>query len=160
MKISDNTEVVGIIVLFIGVILLALTFSSAYGFLSGKLQILASADLTELFGRAMAPLIEAIIHILYLGIMGWIGSILTIRGVQLLKKEKAAPPPQPQTSQVSRQQIKPEIRQQSPATPSASPAPEQKAETKQVAEAPRPAEPEKPQIREQPKETSEQATGK
>lgn len=78
----------GLVVLFAGVILLAVTFLSAYGFLSGSILILASADLTELFGNAMAPLVEAIIRILYLGIMGWIGSILTIRGVQLLKREK------------------------------------------------------------------------
>jgi len=31
------------------------------------------------------------IRILYLGIMGWIGSILTIRGIQLLKMERQAP---------------------------------------------------------------------
>ncbi len=84
----ERTEMAGLVVLFVGVILLAATFLSAYGFLSGSILILASADLTELFGNAMAPLIEAIIRILYLGIMGWIGSILTIRGVQLLKREK------------------------------------------------------------------------
>jgi len=99
----ERTELAGLVVLFVGMILLALTFFSAFGFLSGSISILASADLTELFGNAMGPLIEAIIRILYLGIMGWIGSILTIRGVQLLKREKEAAPPQVQ--------VKPEPKQ-------------------------------------------------
>jgi len=92
----DKVEVSGLIVLFIGVILLAATFYSAFIFLVGDTAILTSADLAELFGNALAPLIVAIIHVLYLGVMGWIGSVMTIRAVQLLKKEKeAAPQPQP-----------------------------------------------------------------
>ena len=85
----DKVEVSGIVVLFVGVILLVATFYSAFMFLVGDITILTSTDLAELFGNALAPLIKAIIHILYLGIMGWVGSILTIRAVQLLKKEKA-----------------------------------------------------------------------
>lgn len=99
----ERTELAGLVTLFIGVILLAFTFFSAFGFLSGSISILASADLTELFGNAMGPLVEAIIRILYLGIMGWVGSILTIRGVQLLKREKETAPQQAQ--------IRPELRQ-------------------------------------------------
>lgn len=86
----EKVEVSGLIVLFIGVALLAATFYSAYLFLVADVTILASVDLAELFGNALAPLIKAVIHILYLGIMGWIGSILTIRAVQLLKKDKDA----------------------------------------------------------------------
>jgi len=86
----DKVEVSGLVVLFIGVILLAATFYSAFMFLMGDITILSSVDLAELFGNALAPLIEAVIHILYLGIMGWIGSVTTIRAVQLLKKEKEA----------------------------------------------------------------------
>lgn len=92
----ERTELAGLVTLFVGVILLAFTFFSAFGFLSGSISILASTDLTELFGNAMGPLVEAIIRILYLGIMGWVGSILTIRGVQLLKREKEATPQQVQ----------------------------------------------------------------
>ena len=91
MKI-ERIEISGLVVLFVGVALLAFTFFSAYGFLIGKLNIMGSADLIEFFGTALAPLVEATIHILYLAIMGWISSILTIRGVQLLKKEKEAVP--------------------------------------------------------------------
>jgi outer membrane biosynthesis protein TonB len=92
----EKVEVSGLVVLFIGVILLAATFYSAFVFLFGDVTILASVDLAELFGNALAPLIEAVIHVLYLGIMGWIGSVTTIRAVQLLKKDKeASPQPQP-----------------------------------------------------------------
>jgi len=103
----DKTEISGLIVLFVGVILLAFAFFSAYGFLSGSLSILASSDLTELFGNAMAPLIEAIIRILYLGIMGWIGSILTIRGVQLLKLERETATQQSQIKTEAKQPTNP-----------------------------------------------------
>jgi hypothetical protein len=93
---SDKIEISGLIVLFIGVILLAATFYSAYTFLSQNLAILTSTDIMQLFGNALAPLIEAIIRILFLGIMGWIGSIITIRAVQLLKREKEITPTQSQ----------------------------------------------------------------
>jgi hypothetical protein len=90
MKI-DKVEISGIAVLFIGVALLIFAFFNAYAFLTGQLGILASQDILQAFGQALAPLIEAIIRILYLGIMGWIGSILTIRGVQLLRMERQTP---------------------------------------------------------------------
>jgi len=90
MKIGmiDKVELSGIIVLFVGVFLLAFTFFSAYTFLAGNLNILATRDILQVFGESLAPLIEAVIRILYLGIMGWVSSILTIRAVQLLKKER------------------------------------------------------------------------
>lgn len=137
----DKTETAALIVLFVGVILLAFTFFSAYGFLSGSLSILASADLTELFGRAMAPLIEAIIRILYLGIMGWIGSILTIRGVQLLKREREP------TAQQS--QVKPEAKQ------SANPGKTEPKPEAKVAD-----NPEKNPVSEQTKEAEKEAQPK
>lgn len=108
MKIGkiDKVELSGLIVLFVGVILLAFTFISAYTFLAGKLSILGTQDILQAFGESLAPLIEAVIRILYLGIMGWIGSILTIRAVQLLKKERteAAAPPQQQSAKTESKQ--------------------------------------------------------
>lgn len=108
----EKIELAGLIVLFIGVILLAFTFYSAYLFLIGKLNILTTGDLLESFGGVLAPLIEAVIRILYLGIMGWIGSIVTIRAVQLLKKEKE---PQMQTP---KQQPQPKTEPKQSANPS------------------------------------------
>jgi len=114
----DKVELSGLIVLFVGVILLAFTFYSAYTFLIGKLSILASTDILKVFGEALAPLIEAIIRILYLGIMGWIGSLLTIRAVQLLKIEKTETASTQQqsvkteTKQVTKQEPKPQVNEE------------------------------------------------
>jgi len=80
----DSVKASGFIVLFIGVALLLFTFMSAYQFLTGVLEIASSKDLMSLFGEALAPLISYAIRALYLGIMGWIGSILTRRGVQTI----------------------------------------------------------------------------
>ncbi len=90
MKI-DKIEISGIVVLFIGVVLLIFAFFNAYAFLIGLLEIPGSQDIVEAFGTVISPLIEACIRVLYLAIMGWIGSILTIRGIQLLKMESQAP---------------------------------------------------------------------
>jgi len=127
MKIGkiDKVELSGLIILFIGVILLAFTFFSAYAFLSGELNILATGDLLQVFGESLAPLIEAIIRILYLGIMGWVGSLLTIRGVQLLKKEKTEAaqtqtqqqPVKPESNQPTKQESKPEAASATPTPP-------------------------------------------
>ncbi len=86
----DKVEISGIVVLFLGVALLIFAFFNAYAFLTGQLEILASQDILQAFGEALAPLIVACIRILYLAIMGWIGSILTIRGIQILKIESQA----------------------------------------------------------------------
>jgi len=117
MKIGkiDKVELAGLIVLFVGLILLAFTFFSAYTFLTGQLTILATGDILQVFGESLAPLIEAIIRILYLGIMGWVSSIVTIRGVQLLKKEKTEiaqtqqQPVKTESKQATKQESKPEI---------------------------------------------------
>ena len=143
----EKVEVSGLVVLFVGVILLAATFYSAFMFLVGDITILTSVDLAELFGNALAPLIKAIIHILYLGIMGWVGSILTIRAVQLLKKEKAP---------LTQSQPKPETRQNTAsAAPPNPPKPEAQKEVKESkkAETPEQAAPSR-----QPAELRSEAT--
>ena len=81
---GDKALVSGYATLFIGVALLAFTFASAYLFLSKGPSIPGSPDLVTVFGEALAPLIVTCIRIMYLGVMGWIGSVLTIRGVQLV----------------------------------------------------------------------------
>lgn len=87
MKI-DKPEISGLLVLFIGVGLLAFTFLNAYWLLSEDISIIASQDLIAAFGQALAPLIATVIRIMYLGIMGWIGSLLTLRGIPLLTHPK------------------------------------------------------------------------
>lgn len=80
----SKSEILAYVVLFLGVGLLVFTFFNAYMFLVGGLEIPSLGDierLEQLFG-VFAPLIETCIRIMYLGIMGWIGSILTVRGIQ------------------------------------------------------------------------------
>jgi len=92
----DKIGLSGIIVLMIGVAQLIFTFISAYGFLTESLSIIASADLVQTFGEALAPLIATCIRVMYLGVMGWIGSLLTIRGVTIIAHAPKMPKVFPQ----------------------------------------------------------------
>ena len=85
---KDNVLIIGYGTLFAGIGLLAFTFISAYLFLIADSSITTSSDLIDAFGSALAPLIGATIRIMYLGVMGWIGSGLTARGVQLVTQLK------------------------------------------------------------------------
>ena len=85
MKISEGP---GIAVLLIGVALLVTTFFDAYLFLEKDVSIVPVPNLIAAFGEALAPLIEASIRMLYLGVMGWIGSTVTIRGITVLLQIK------------------------------------------------------------------------
>jgi hypothetical protein len=83
-NLKDKNTRSGTTVLGIGIALLIFTFVSACVFLTESLQIVATQDLVQNFGEALAPLIAASIRIMYLGVMGWIGSLITIRGVNLI----------------------------------------------------------------------------
>lgn len=85
-NIMRKTEISGLIILFVGVVLLIFTFLNAYWFLTQDIGLIATADLVKAFGEALAPLIATCIRVMYLGIMGWIGSLLTLRGISLLKE--------------------------------------------------------------------------
>jgi hypothetical protein len=95
----EQIKISGFAVLFIGITLLLFTFISAYQLLVGVLDIPAMEDLMGMFGEALAPLIAYAIRALYLGIMGWVGSIMTRRGVQIVislpNQETAAKPFRP-----------------------------------------------------------------
>ncbi len=80
----DKIALSGITVLCIGVALLIITFVSAYGFLTESIVPLSTQDLVQTFGEALGPLIAAAIHIMYLGVMGWVSSLITIRGVTIM----------------------------------------------------------------------------
>ncbi len=84
----EKPEASGIAVLLIGVALLMTTFIDAYLFLKEDVSILPVPNLIAAFGEALAPLIEASIRMLYLGVMGWIGSTITMRGVAVLLQVK------------------------------------------------------------------------
>ena len=85
---EDKPMIIAYVMLFTGIGLLAFTFINAYTFLINNPSIAASADLVDVFGSALAPLIGASIRIMYLGVMGWIGAGLTSRGVQLVTQLK------------------------------------------------------------------------
>ena len=91
----------GVTVLAIGLALLIFTFVSAYLFLNESLQIVSSQDLVQTFGDALAPLIATCIRVMYLGVMGWIGSIVTIRGVTIMSNTAKASLPASQGLQMS-----------------------------------------------------------
>ncbi len=119
---KDKITISGITVLCIGVTLLIVTFVSAFGFLTESIMPLSTQDLVQTFGEALGPLVAAAIHIMYLGVMGWIGSLVTIRGVTIMtnvpKTENATPTPQ--ATQVSQQKTQPKP-QQAKANPEAKP---------------------------------------
>ncbi len=111
---AKRIEISGYAALIVGIILLVVTFYNAYLFLMGVLEIPISGDLMAAFGETLAPLIEAAIRAIYLGIMGWIGSILTRRGVQVITSPSGA----------TETKIKPEVeevRTQKPSTESIKP---------------------------------------
>jgi len=98
----EKTALVAYILLIVGVVLLIFTFAMAYIMLSSVLSILAAPDLSGALGKILGPLAEAIIKVLYLAVMGYVGSILTIRGIQLYKEVKATSQPPPQTKTESK----------------------------------------------------------
>jgi len=138
----DNIVMSGIVVLGVGVALLIFTFISAYGFLTRSLSIIASEDLVQTFGGALAPLIEASIHIMYLGVMGWIGSLLTIRGVTIIAHAPHAVPEQPFTA-AQKPVAQPQQPQQQPQQ---KPQPQkEKPKAEQPQQPPQPSQPQKEQ---------------
>ena len=91
---EDKAMIIAYVILFTGIGLLAFTFISAYIFLVNNPSITGSSDLVDVFGSSLAPLIGASIRIMYLGIMGWIGTGLTTRGVHLLTQLKRLEKPE------------------------------------------------------------------
>ena len=137
----DKIALSGIAVLGIGIGLLIFTFISAYGFLAAGLSIIATEDLARTFGGALAPLIETCIHVMYLGVMGWIGSLITIRGVTIIAHAPPAQPqaPQPTTTAPQPTPAQPKIQPQQQPQP-------QKPKQEKPKETPKPSAVPEPQI--------------
>jgi hypothetical protein len=104
----DKVALSGMTVLSIGVGLLVFTFVSAYSFLSQSLNIIGSADLARTFGDSLAPLIATCIRLMYLGVMGWVASLMTIRGVTIITHSPEAVPMMPQQQPIAEQKPKPQ----------------------------------------------------
>jgi hypothetical protein len=110
-KFRDKIALSGVTVLCIGVALLIFTFFSAYGFLTADLSPISTQNLVQTFGEALGPLIAAAIHIMYLGVMGWIGSLITIRGVTIMTHAPKAGTGVPQAPQTPQQKPQPQPKQ-------------------------------------------------
>ncbi len=109
LNIANKPQLTGIIILFTGVTLLAFTFINAFFFLQEPFSILSTGDLGQVFGESLAPLIQACIRLMYLGVMGWIGSLLTVRSIPLVTHKHipvAAPSPAVQTAPTQPQPVK------------------------------------------------------
>ena len=79
-----SSEASGITILLIGIALLFVTFIIACIHLQGGINVLPVPSLMSSFGEALSPLIEAAIRVLYLGLMGWIASKVTAKGITVL----------------------------------------------------------------------------
>ena len=83
-----SSETSGITILLTGTALLLITFIIACIHLQGDINVLPVPSLMSSFGEALSPLIEAAIRVLYLGVMGWIASTVTAKGITVLLRAK------------------------------------------------------------------------
>jgi hypothetical protein len=82
------SEASGITILLTGIALLSVTFIIACIHLQGDINVLPVPSLMASFGAALSPIIEAAIRVLYLGLMGWIASKVTAKGITVLLQAK------------------------------------------------------------------------
>lgn len=108
MKI-EGTELAAFIILGIGTVLLILTFYMAFTLIVTELGIISALNLSETLGEILGPITEAIIKVMYLSVMGWIGSITTMRGIQLMKETRRTPQPKIHMTQKSKPEKKEKI---------------------------------------------------
>ena len=100
-----KSEILAYVILFLGVSLLVFTFFNAWQFLMGVLEFPDLGNIEEIFGEVLAPLIETCIRIMYLGIMGWIGSTITMRGITVLLQ--VTPETKPKTPKKTKTKAEP-----------------------------------------------------
>lgn len=93
MKI-EKPELVAYIMIATGLVLLILTFILAAIMLMSVVGIATSQDISKALGGILGPIAEAIIKVMFLGIMGWAGSLATMRGIQLYRESKSTMQPQ------------------------------------------------------------------
>ncbi len=79
-----ENKAIGLAATIIGLVLLLFTFAMAFVVFSDYRGTAPSSDLAT----SMGTLLAAAIQVLFLGIMGWVGSLLMLRGIDLAKVEK------------------------------------------------------------------------
>ena len=75
---------VGLSSTLVGLVLLLFTFALGFQSFAGYSGTSPSSDL----GTSMGALLNAAIRVLFLGIMGWVGSLLMLRGIDFAKVER------------------------------------------------------------------------
>jgi len=96
---EGTRRLTGIGLLIVGLGLLLFTFWCGYmEYLSVPHIEISATDPWETFTEALKYLIEPCIKVMFLGVMGWTGVVLTSRGVQLIRgppiqQQILAPPP-------------------------------------------------------------------
>ncbi|MBS7616373.1 hypothetical protein KEJ45_04160 [Candidatus Bathyarchaeota archaeon] len=90
----ERAELVAYILIAVGLLLLVLTFVMAFITLTSVASILTNSELAYALGQILGPIAEAAVRVMFLGIMGWTGSIATMRGIQLYKEAKPTVPKQ------------------------------------------------------------------
>lgn len=81
IKMSENS---GVVITSIGITLLVVTFAVAYVHMNTEVTVSPVSSLAIYFGQALSPLIEALIRLLYLGLLGWIALKITNKGITIL----------------------------------------------------------------------------
>jgi len=98
----EAPKAAGAALLAVGIGVMLFTFYCAYGaFLQATyLKFELAGDPWQAFTEVLGPLIKSCIMVMFLGIMGWAGVVLTSRGVQLFRlpvprapTPTGAPPP-------------------------------------------------------------------
>ncbi len=87
MKI-EKAELVAYILIVAGLLLLIFTFVMAFLMLTSVVAVTTNLDLSKALGEILGPIAEAIIKVMFLGVMGWTGSVATMRGIQLYKESR------------------------------------------------------------------------
>ena len=82
------SQTAGVLILSLGLVLLCVTFVEALLILKEVRDLTISGDLASSFGVALGPLSSAIVRAIYLGVMGWVSSIITLRGMQLMTSSR------------------------------------------------------------------------
>jgi hypothetical protein len=82
---TQKSGLMGIVVTVIGVVVLLFTFYIAFNlFQSYSTLTLTAAE----FMTALSRVLLAAIQAMFLAIMGWVGSILLVRGVDFIKVDR------------------------------------------------------------------------
>jgi hypothetical protein len=77
-------RLLGLAASILGLVLLIFTFAEAFSMFTQSQGIKLSSD----FGSNIALLIPPAVQVLFLGMMGWVGSLLMLRGIDFEKVER------------------------------------------------------------------------